>query len=173
MEEEEIIENDNNGLLTPIVLLLDINEFDNYINKEIENLLKNLNNNHEIPRSSKIDYLVNQLIEIKKRNPDEKSLIISQWTTLLDIIECSLIKQNFKLLRLDGRQQNPQIRKKIIDEFCNNPEFTLLLTSLKTGGEGLNLTIAKNAFLMDPWWNKGKILKIYLNNNFFFSKKKH
>jgi SNF2 family DNA or RNA helicase len=29
----------------------------------------------------------------------------------------------------------------------------VLLTSLKAGGTGLNLTAADHVFLLDPWWN--------------------
>ena len=30
---------------------------------------------------------------------------------------------------------------------------TILLLSLRAGGVGLNLTIANQVFLMDPWWS--------------------
>jgi DNA repair protein RAD5 len=30
---------------------------------------------------------------------------------------------------------------------------TVLLISLRAGGVGLNLTVASNVFLMDPWWS--------------------
>lgn len=29
----------------------------------------------------------------------------------------------------------------------------VILISLKAGGEGLNLQVASNVFLLDPWWN--------------------
>lgn len=35
----------------------------------------------------------------------------------------------------------------------NNPK--VLLLSLKAGALGLNLTVANNVFLMDPWWQEG------------------
>ena len=33
------------------------------------------------------------------------------------------------------------------------PPVRVMLASLKAGGQGLNLTNANHAFIMDPWWN--------------------
>jgi DNA repair protein RAD16 len=32
--------------------------------------------------------------------------------------------------------------------------------SLKAGGEGLNLQIANNIFLMEPWWNPATEMQV-------------
>ena len=44
-------------------------------------------------------------------------------------------------------------RSKAIYEFRNDPEICVFLVSLKAGAIGLNLTVAKHVFLVDPWWN--------------------
>ncbi|MCM1110705.1 MAG: SNF2-related protein [Clostridium sp.] len=45
-------------------------------------------------------------------------------------------------------------RKKVIDRFQNDPECKVLLMTLKTGGTGLNLTVADTVIIFEPWWNK-------------------
>ncbi|KAF8588628.1 hypothetical protein K439DRAFT_1651796 [Ramaria rubella] len=39
------------------------------------------------------------------------------------------------------------------DDCINNP--VVMLISLKAGALGLNLTVANNVYLMDPWWQEG------------------
>ena len=37
--------------------------------------------------------------------------------------------------------------------FRTDPEVTIILMSLKSGGEGLNLQTANRVFILEPWWN--------------------
>ena len=43
-------------------------------------------------------------------------------------------------------------RTDIIDKFKEHDIFTVLLLSLKATATGLNLTMANNVFIVDPWW---------------------
>lgn len=45
-------------------------------------------------------------------------------------------------------------RSKVIHRFNDDPECMVLLMTLKTGGVGLNLTVADTVFIFEPWWNK-------------------
>ena len=45
-------------------------------------------------------------------------------------------------------------RKKIIEKFNNDEKCRVLMMTLKTGGVGLNLTVADTVFIYEPWWNK-------------------
>ncbi|WOL01625.1 hypothetical protein Cni_G10342 [Canna indica] len=100
--------------------------------------------------SSKVSVLLQEL-EIL-RNQGAKSIIFSQWTGFLDLLQIPLSRSNFSFVRLDGTL-NQQQREKVINEFAENKSILILLMSLKAGGVGINLTAATNAFLMDPWWN--------------------
>ena len=93
------------------------------------------------------------LLELLKSNSD-KALVFSQWVTYLDLIELSLKDADIQFVRLDGRMLRYQ-REKAINDFNNNPKIKVFLISLKCGSMGLNLTIANQCFLMDPWWNPG------------------
>ncbi len=80
----------------------------------------------------------------------EKVLVFSQFTTMLDVFEDDLKKDEIKYLRLDGSSKK---RQEIVEEFNENKEIPVFLISLKAGGVGLNLTSASAVFLYDPWWN--------------------
>lgn len=102
--------------------------------------------------SSKVMKLLDCLENIRVSGTGEKSIVFSQWTSFLDLLEISLKKKRIGYLRFDGRLAQKQ-REKVLKEFNVTKEKTVLLMSLKAGGVGLNLTAASNVFLMDPWWN--------------------
>jgi len=37
--------------------------------------------------------------------------------------------------------------------FRSDPNISVILMSLKSGGEGLNLQAANYVFVLEPWWN--------------------
>ena len=98
--------------------------------------------------SSKIDLLIETLENSKALG--HRSLVYSQWTSYLNLIEPHLKKSEISFLRLDGSTRN---RSEIVNQFQDPNGPTVLLMSLKAGGVGLTLTAADHVFLMDPWWN--------------------
>ncbi|PWZ25535.1 hypothetical protein Zm00014a_040375 [Zea mays] len=100
--------------------------------------------------SSKISALLQELEAL--RSSGAKSIVFSQWTAFLDLLQIPLSRNNFSFARLDGTL-NLQQREKVIKEFSEDKGILVLLMSLKAGGVGINLTAASNAFVMDPWWN--------------------
>ncbi|HTV18687.1 MAG TPA: DEAD/DEAH box helicase, partial [Polyangiaceae bacterium] len=98
--------------------------------------------------SSKVEELLSALEEATAEG--HKSLVFSQWTSFLDLIEPHLAKSQIPALRLDGSTRD---RQGIVDRFQSSSGPPVLLMSLKAGGTGLNLTAADHVFLMDLWWN--------------------
>ena len=45
-------------------------------------------------------------------------------------------------------------RRAVIERFQNDIGCRALLMTLKTGGVGLNLTVADTVYIFEPWWNK-------------------
>eukprot|EP01125_Pyxidicula_operculata_P011048 TRINITY_DN360_c9_g1_i1.p1 TRINITY_DN360_c9_g1~~TRINITY_DN360_c9_g1_i1.p1 ORF type:complete len:1084 (-),score=287.94 TRINITY_DN360_c9_g1_i1:89-3340(-) len=103
-------------------------------------------------RSTKINALIQELHSIKQYDPTIKSIIFSQWTSMLDLIQEPLRKAGIKYLRLDGSMTHIQ-RQAAIDAFNKDESIDIFLISMKAGGLGLNLTAASRVFLLDPWWN--------------------
>ena len=68
------------------------------------------------------------------------------------MIEIAFKDANVKFVRFDGKMSRNQ-REETVNNFNNDPEIKVLLISLKCGSLGLNLTVANQCFLMDPWWN--------------------
>ncbi|XP_012638282.1 helicase-like transcription factor isoform X2 [Microcebus murinus] len=110
--------------------------------------------NMEWTSSSKINALMHALIDLRKKNPNTKSLVVSQFTTFLSLIETPLKASGFVFTRLDGSMAQKE-RVESIQCFQNTEvgSPTIMLLSLKAGGVGLNLSAASRVFLMDPAWN--------------------
>ncbi|KAI0322699.1 SNF2 family N-terminal domain-containing protein [Amylostereum chailletii] len=81
-----------------------------------------------------------------------KTVVFSQWTTMLDKVEDALDFANIRYDRLDGTMKRED-RSRAMDALKNDPGCEVLLVSLKAGGVGLNLTAAQRVYLMDPYWN--------------------
>jgi SNF2 family DNA or RNA helicase len=98
--------------------------------------------------SAKLDVLVPRLVETIAEG--HKTLVFSQFTSLLAILRARLDGQRLPYEYLDGRTRDRQSK---VERFQTDPACQLFLISLKAGGLGLNLTAAEYVFLLDPWWN--------------------
>ncbi|KAK3398954.1 SNF2 family N-terminal domain-containing protein [Sordaria brevicollis] len=102
--------------------------------------------------SSKIELLVHELHKLRSDNASHKSIIFSQFTSMLQLIEWRLRRAGITTVMLDG-SMTPSQRQASINHFMTNPDVECFLVSLKAGGVALNLTEASRVFIVDPWWN--------------------
>jgi len=79
-----------------------------------------------------------------------KTLVFSQWTSFLDLMQPALEEASITYLRLDGSTAD---RGAIVSAFQQPDGPQVLIMSLKAGGVGLNLTAADHVIIADPWWN--------------------
>lgn len=100
--------------------------------------------------SSKIEALI-KILTAKGQAPDTKTVVFSQWTSFLDIIEPHLERNGITFARIDGKMQSVK-RDKSTHQFSNDPECKVLLASLNVCSVGLNLVAANQVILADSWW---------------------
>jgi len=81
-----------------------------------------------------------------------KSVIVSQWTRMLDIIAHHLKLNGFKYDFITG-SVNAKKRADLVEAFNTEKDPQVMLVSLKAGGVGLNLIGGSNLFLIDQHWN--------------------
>ncbi|KAJ0406034.1 hypothetical protein P43SY_010090 [Pythium insidiosum] len=117
----------------------------------------------EAPRqpSTKIQALLREIAAAKSAG--ERVLVISQWTSFLDLVGDAIDAENARASRaassgavvfgrLDGRMSSRE-REQVVATFQHERRLDVLLVSLRTGGLGLNLTAASQVFIMEPSWN--------------------
>ncbi|KAH7086556.1 SNF2 family N-terminal domain-containing protein [Paraphoma chrysanthemicola] len=103
--------------------------------------------------SAKIDQTIEILHRIRNNDPTEKTLIFSQFTSLLDLVEVPLLKERFHYQRYDGSMTMDD-RASAVEAFMDmNSNVNIMLVSLKAGNAGLNLWRASQVIMLDPFWN--------------------
>jgi DNA repair protein RAD5 len=105
-----------------------------------------------VDASAKIGALMTHLNRVRKEDSSMKSVVFSQFTSFLDLIQPALTRDRIQYLRFDG-SMSQKSRAAVLDEFRESKKGVVLLLSLRAGGVGLNLTAAKRVFMMDPWWS--------------------
>lgn len=102
--------------------------------------------------SGKLFILEKLLQSIRVEHPEEKCIIVSNFTTALTIIERVISKNGWSSLRLDGSTKD---RQSLVDSFnrCTTDHSFIFLLSSKAGGCGLNLIGANRLVMFDPDWN--------------------
>ena len=127
-------------------------------------LMKNLNecafnvykNNFSKEVSPKFYFLQLFLKEIRFYSPTDKTVLVSNSTKTLNLLEILCKNLELIFLRIDGSTK-PSDRQTIVDRFntsISGPTSpTIFLLSSRAGGCGLNLTGANRLVLIDLDWN--------------------
>ncbi|WVR06061.1 hypothetical protein IAU60_003089 [Kwoniella sp. DSM 27419] len=105
------------------------------------------------PDSAKIRMLIKLLQATELRSQSkEKTIVFSQFTSFLDLIEPFLKQKRIAFVRYDGSMRNDK-RQESLNAIKTDPKIRVILISFKAGSTGLNLTCCNNVVLMDLWWN--------------------
>ena len=99
--------------------------------------------------STKIEMLIYDLYKLRSKKQTHKSIVFSQFTSCLDLIDWRLRRAGFNTVKLDG-SMSPAQRQRSVEYFMNNVDVEVFLVSLKAGGVALNLTEASRVFIVDP-----------------------
>nr|XP_054092664.1 transcription termination factor 2 isoform X3 [Callithrix jacchus] len=102
--------------------------------------------------STKISSLLAELEAIQRNSGSQKSVIVSQWTSMLKVVALHLKKHGLTYATIDG-SVNPKQRMDLVEAFNRSRGPQVMLISLLAGGVGLNLTGGNHLFLLDMHWN--------------------
>ena len=108
---------------------------------------KLLESQKEVAESAKFEYLIDLLTTLRQEG--HRTLIFSQFTSMLALIEDHLNVADCQYLKLTGATKD---RQALVERFQGG-EGEVFLISLKAGGTGLTLTGADIVIHYDPWWN--------------------
>ncbi|EHN03643.1 Rad16p [Saccharomyces cerevisiae x Saccharomyces kudriavzevii VIN7] len=154
---ESYLEN-NNKLACPIChigLSIDLSQPALEVDLESfkkQSIVSRLNMKGKWQSSTKIEALVEELYKLRSNKRTIKSIVFSQFTSMLDLVEWRLKRAGFQTVKLQG-SMSPTQRDETIKYFMNNIQCEVFLVSLKAGGVALNLCEASHVFILDPWWN--------------------
>jgi len=102
--------------------------------------------------SAKIDKTIELLRATQEGKTGEKTIIFSQFTSLLDLLEVPIDAEGWKYKRYDG-SMSATARDQAVTDFTEKENCKIMLVSLKAGNAGLNLVAASQVIIFDPFWN--------------------
>lgn len=102
----------------------------------------------QVQASAKLDLLESTLENSIAAG--HRTLVFSQWTSLLQRVIPRLDAHGWEYHYLDGRTTN---RHDLVNRWNEPDGPPVFLISLRAGGAGLNLTGADHVIHLDPWWN--------------------
>jgi len=100
--------------------------------------------------SAKIEKTMELLEQFQEEG--QKTIIFSQFVTLLDLLQVPIDEKGWGMERYDGGMR-PDERNAAINRFTDKPSTKIMLISLKAGNAGLNLVAASRVIILDPFWN--------------------
>jgi SNF2 family DNA or RNA helicase len=116
--------------------------------KAFHNAVRRAVNNLEDENSTKIQWLVNEIIA----HPNDKSIVFSHFIDAGNKILFRLLtKKGIRVSYIHGQIPMTE-RNKIVADY-NQDKIQVLLIS-KAGGEGLDLKETRRVFLLEPTWNQ-------------------
>ncbi|KAL1485253.1 hypothetical protein MTO96_032077 [Rhipicephalus appendiculatus] len=104
--------------------------------------------------SCKIKTLLDMLLKVREEsNNQDKSVVVSRWTSLLSLVRHHLDRRGIPSVTIQGSVPGHQ-RASYVAKFNEQREGpTVMLLSLEAGGVGLNLVGGNHMFVLDVHWN--------------------
>ena len=99
--------------------------------------------------SPKIPLLMEQVEELVAGG--HKVVIFFNFIAGIELVGERLTEMGIDYTTMTGSTRD---RRAVIERFQNDSACRALLMTLKTGGVGLNLTVADTVYIVEPWWNK-------------------
>ncbi|PPQ65037.1 hypothetical protein CVT24_008185 [Panaeolus cyanescens] len=103
--------------------------------------------------STKMKYMMKLVVDSFKANPEEKILVVSQWTSCLTLVSDYLTEKGIIHVKYQGDMDRNK-RDQAVRVFMSKDKARIMLMSLKCGGVGLNLTRANNVISLDLAWSR-------------------
>jgi SNF2 family DNA or RNA helicase len=113
--------------------------------------LKDGENKNDVPASAKTLTFKSDILNLFQLDTNAKIIIFREWREMLDILERVCEIEGWNCVKIHGQVSIAEGNARL-DAFRTG-DFSVLLSSKKCGGAGLNLTEAQAVTINNPWWN--------------------
>jgi SWI/SNF-related matrix-associated actin-dependent regulator of chromatin subfamily A3 len=100
--------------------------------------------------SSKVEALLD-ILNASAKDPANKTIVFSQWTSFLDLLQPQLAAHGINFTRIDGSMSATH-RDAALEALDSDASVTVMLASLAVCSVGLNLVAANQVVMADSWW---------------------
>ncbi|KAL7948655.1 SNF2 family N-terminal domain-containing protein [Trichoderma barbatum] len=105
------------------------------------------------PPSSRLTATMAVAMTWLKEAHQDKIIIFTQFIATLKMLGYLFETLGVKFVYFSGALSK-QKQKRAMDVFWNDPETMVMISTLKSGGQSHNITIANRVIIADLWWNK-------------------
>lgn len=117
--------------------------------------LKNFLDNEDSAKSTRIKHALSTILKHNKKT--DKIVVFSCFCTSLDMLQYYINEEvPIDIYRLSSNL-SVEARTKLISEFQNSEENSILLGTFELLSEGLNLQCANVVLILDMWWNSARV----------------
>eukprot|EP00173_Palmaria_palmata_P003132 Plantae.Rhodophyta-Palmaria_palmata.ctg3250.p1 GENE.Plantae.Rhodophyta-Palmaria_palmata.ctg3250~~Plantae.Rhodophyta-Palmaria_palmata.ctg3250.p1 ORF type:complete len:590 (+),score=134.00 Plantae.Rhodophyta-Palmaria_palmata.ctg3250:151-1770(+) len=117
----------------------------------------------EFQSSAKLDFILSEVRRMEKLRESApngcvgKTVVMSSFTSFIDLIGASFDQHGIKFLRFDGTMSSKK-REAILKSFSDDDErddstAQVLVVSTRSGNQGINLISSSLLLIADPSWN--------------------
>ncbi|GAA5838983.1 hypothetical protein JCM9279_002557 [Rhodotorula babjevae] len=101
------------------------------------------------PLSSKSDFITKTVKHLRRVDADAKVVIFSAWIDALDLLMESFTRNGLKFVRLEGANGKGK-KEGVAKSFQEDQEVAAFFLHTRSQSAGLNLTVARYVFLVEP-----------------------
>ncbi|GAA5899656.1 hypothetical protein JCM6882_001177 [Rhodosporidiobolus microsporus] len=101
------------------------------------------------PLSSKSNFIAQHIKLLRQRDPEAKVVIFSAWQQALDLLMEAFTRNGVKFVRLEGATGKGK-KEGIVKRFQEDPDVAAFFLHTRSQSAGLNLTVARYVFLVEP-----------------------
>lgn len=105
------------------------------------------------PPSSRLTATMAVVMTWLTEAPQDKIIIFTQFIPTLKMLGYQLETLGIKFVYYSGAMQK-QKQEDSMNAFHNDPETMVMVSTMKSGGQSHNLTMANRVIIVDLWWNK-------------------
>ncbi|UKZ82644.1 hypothetical protein TrVFT333_010437 [Trichoderma virens FT-333] len=105
------------------------------------------------PPSSRLTATMAVVMTWLTEAPQDKIIIFTQFIPTLKMLGYQLETLGIKFVYYSGALPKSK-QEYAMNAFHNDPETLIMLSTLKSGGQSHNLTVANRVIIVDLWWNK-------------------
>ena len=99
--------------------------------------------------SPKIEQLMEGISEAVENG--HKVVVFFNFIAGIELVSERLEQMGIDFATMTGSTHD---RRSVVSRFVNDAQCMVMLMTVKTGGVGINLTVADTVFIFEPWWNR-------------------
>ncbi|GAA6018304.1 hypothetical protein JCM10207_000797 [Rhodosporidiobolus poonsookiae] len=101
------------------------------------------------PLSSKSDFIVKAIKTLRRKDVTAKVVIFSAWVEALNLLQEAFTRNGVKYVRLEGANGKGK-KEGVVKRFAEDPDVAAFFLHTRSQSAGLNLTVARYVFLVEP-----------------------